>query len=133
MGRPRREPGQSQPLTPGPLPGYPRDDLLCRHRGVSWDISTAKRRGMRLYSIQPLAVYDLLCHEGQFHSRPLAYPNSNLSYYRDDFAFVLAYEWLMTKMTALGLPRPAPMSTRSGRSFSGMGWRGQNRTCAAVV
>jgi hypothetical protein len=63
---------------------------------------------MRLYSIQPLAVYDLLCHEGQFHSRPLAYPNSNLSYYRDDFAFVLAYEWLMTKMTALGLPRPAP-------------------------
>lgn len=63
---------------------------------------------MKLYTIQPLSVYALLCQEGLFHSRPLAHPDSSLNALDGQFEFTLAYDWLMAKMMARGLPRPHP-------------------------
>ena len=63
---------------------------------------------MKLYSVQPLAVYDLLCRDGLFHSRPQDYPDSTLSLFNDDFKFAVAYQWLIERMIELGLARPHP-------------------------
>lgn len=63
---------------------------------------------MKLYTVQPLSVYDLLCQEGLFHSRPLAYPDSHLNALEGRFECTLAYDWLMANMMARGLPRPHP-------------------------
>ena len=63
---------------------------------------------MKLYSVQPLAVYDLLCREGLFHSRPQDYPDSALNLFNDDFKFAVAYQWLIERMIEIGLARPHP-------------------------
>ena len=63
---------------------------------------------MKLYSVQPLAVYDLLCREGLFHSRPQDYPDSALNLFNNDFKFAVAYQWLIERMIELGLARPHP-------------------------
>ena len=63
---------------------------------------------MKLYSVQPLAVYDLLCREGLFHSRPQDYPDSALNLFNDDFKFAVAYQWLIERMIERGLARPHP-------------------------
>ena len=63
---------------------------------------------MKLYSVQPLAVYDLLCHEGLFHSRPQDYSDSTLNIFNDDFKFAVAYQWLIERMIEIGLARPHP-------------------------
>ena len=63
---------------------------------------------MKLYTVQPLSVYDLLCQEGRFLSRPAAYPEAFLNAVPGRFEYVLAYDWMMAKMMARGLPRPHP-------------------------
>ena len=63
---------------------------------------------MKLYTVQPLCVYELLCQVGLFHSRPLAYPESILSNFGDGFEFNLAYAWMMARMSERDLPRPHP-------------------------
>ncbi len=63
---------------------------------------------MKLYTVQPLAVYDLLRQEQRYQSRPLAYPESTLSFFQDGFQIPVAYDWMIAKMTERGLTRPHP-------------------------
>ena len=63
---------------------------------------------MKVFTIQPLAVYELLREEGVFHSRPLDFPHSTLLHNNENFKFALAYDWLIGKMIERGLDRPHP-------------------------
>ena len=85
-----------------------RSDPSCRRLALSWHPPTARRCPIKLYTVQPLSVYDLLCQEGVFHSRPLAHANSTLVDFDDNFRFALAYDWMIGSMIARGLSRPHP-------------------------
>lgn len=63
---------------------------------------------MKLYTVQPLSVYDLLCGEGHYHSRPLAHADSTLVLCGTNYQFPVAYDWMITKMIERGLPQPHP-------------------------
>lgn len=67
---------------------------------------------MRLYTFQPLPVYDLFCREGVFHSRPLQYPESFLGSYsyppeRPSPQGLISYGWVCDQLQRRGLARPA--------------------------
>ena len=83
-------------------------DPSCRRLALSWHLPTARRCPIKLYTVQPLPVYDLLCQEGMFHSRPLAHADSTLVFFNDSFIFALAYDWMIGSMIARGLSRPHP-------------------------
>lgn len=60
---------------------------------------------MRLYSVQPRFVYDVLCRDGIFLARPLR--SGEQWFFADAPAAQRAYEWLCDEMVRRGLPRPA--------------------------
>ncbi|KAA6184147.1 hypothetical protein F2Q65_13210 [Thiohalocapsa marina] len=63
---------------------------------------------MRLYTIQPMCIYDMLLDRGVFISYPLEHADSWLM---EEGLFdrnLIAYDWLVAQMQARGLPRPAP-------------------------
>lgn len=61
---------------------------------------------MRLYTIQPLWIYDMLCRTGSFLSEP--WRDAEEWICTDAPAIKLAYDWLCNKMVEHGLLRPAP-------------------------
>lgn len=63
---------------------------------------------MRLYTIQPLCIYDQLVNGEPFISYPLAYEDSFLSMDSEVKQFLTAYDWMVAKMEEAGLSRPAP-------------------------
>jgi len=61
---------------------------------------------MRLYTIQPLSIYETLCRTGTFLSEPWKDPEEWIC--TDAPAIKLAYDWLCDEMAERGLRRPAP-------------------------
>lgn len=61
---------------------------------------------MRLYTVQPISIYDTLCRTGTFFSEPWKDPEEWLC--TDAPAIELAYEWLGNAMVERGLRRPLP-------------------------
>jgi len=61
---------------------------------------------MRLYTIQPLSVYDALCRTGTFLSEPWKDPEEWICTVAPGIK--LAYDWLCDEMVEQGLLRPAP-------------------------
>lgn len=67
---------------------------------------------MRLYTFQPLPVYDLLCRDGVFQSRPLQHPDSFLRSFSQSPELpsvqgLIAYGWVCDQLQRRGLVRPA--------------------------
>jgi hypothetical protein len=60
---------------------------------------------VRLYTVQPRLVYDILRETGVFLSKPWKNPEDWL--YSDAPAIKLAYDWLCDEMVGRGLRRPA--------------------------
>jgi hypothetical protein len=60
---------------------------------------------LRLYTVQPRFVYDILCREGTFLSEP--WKDSKEWLCTDAPAIQLAYDWLCDEMAERGLRRPA--------------------------
>ncbi len=61
---------------------------------------------MRLYTVQPLLIYETLCRTGTFLSEPWKDPEEWIC--TDAPAIKLAYDWLCSEMAERGLRRPAP-------------------------
>lgn len=62
---------------------------------------------MRLYTSQPLSIYDTLCRAGSFSSEP--WKDAEGWICSDAPGIKLAYDWLCDEMMERGLHRPAPM------------------------
>lgn len=60
---------------------------------------------MRLYTVQPRFVYEVLCRNGIYLSQPWKDPEDWIC--TDAPAIKLAYDWLCDEMGERGLPRPA--------------------------
>jgi len=62
---------------------------------------------MKIYTIQPVSIYNQLICEGIFHSQPLLDPDSNsFLAASEDFKIPLAYGWICEKMMTKGMKRP---------------------------
>ena len=61
---------------------------------------------MRLYTIQPVSIYETLRRAGTFLSEPWKDPEEWIC--TDAPAIKLAYDWLCNEMVERGLSRPAP-------------------------
>lgn len=61
---------------------------------------------MRLYTVQPLSIYDTLCRTGTFLSEPWKDPEQWIC--ADAPSIKMAYDWLCNEMVGRGLCRPMP-------------------------
>src|SRR5690348_2667670 len=61
---------------------------------------------MRLFTVQPLSIYDTLCCTGTFLSEP--WKDSEEWICTEAPAIKLAYDWLCNEMVERGLHRPVP-------------------------